>query len=366
MPTIPLSARLKLTLTAGAAVIALSAGVLRSQNGVTDPAAKNLPNPNPTVIQNWGPLPDGRTWGSSAGVDIDPDGNVWAYDRCGSVDLAVATCEGSPVAPILQFDRRTGNVLASFGAGMFVLPHGIHVDREGNVWISDTRTSESGTMGQQVTKFSPRGEVLLRLGTAGQAGNPPLGFTEPNDVITAPNGDIFVAEGHGGKNPDGVTVARISKFSKDGKFIKSWGKLGTGPGEFDRPHALAFDSRGRLFVADRQNHRIQIFDQDGKYLDSFVEFSRVSGIFITPDDRLYAIDSESNPERHPNWKTGIRIGSVNEDRVTAFIPPHHSDAGPHGAAGEGVAVDPEGNVYAAEGPTSRKFAGGGLTKYEKR
>ena len=363
-----LSGRLALALTAGIAAVALSGSITHSQTGVTDPAMHPLPNPNPTVVRDWAKLPDGRTWGSTAGIDIGPDGHVWAYDRCGAVDLAVASCDDSPVAPILKFDRSTGQVLASFGAGEFMLPHGFHVDREGNVWVTDFRGNPSGTKGHVVIKFSPQGEVLLTLGMPGQAGAPPSLLTEPCDVITAPNGDIFVSEGHSGQNPNAPpdTVARISKFTKDGRFIKSWGKLGSGPGEFRTPHALAFDSRGRLFVADRGNHRIQIFDQDGNYIDSFHQFSRVSGLFITPDDMLYAIDSESNPERHPNWKTGIRIGSVNEDRVTAFIPPHNSPAGPHGAAGEGVAVDPEDNVYAGEGPSSRPHAGGGMTKYVKR
>jgi sugar lactone lactonase YvrE len=243
------------------------------------------------------------------------------------------------------------------------------VDRDGNVWVTDSRGNDAGTKGHQVIKFSPDGRVLLTLGRPGLAGDPAMGYlTEPCDVITAPNGDIFVSEGHSGQNPNARpdTVARISKFTKDGRFIKSWGKFGSAPGEFRTPHALAFDSRGRLFVADRGNHRIQIFDQDGKYLDSFVQFSRVSGLFITANDTLYAIDSESNPERHPGWRTGVRIGRTTEDRVTAFIPPHESTAGPHGAAGEGVAVDRDGNVYAAEGPASRPFAGGGLTKYGKR
>jgi DNA-binding beta-propeller fold protein YncE len=362
------SRSLHLTLLAITSSIFLTGTVARSQTGVSDPVANPLPNPNPTVIKNWGRLPDGRTWGSSAGVEIGPDGHVWAYDRCGAVDLAVATCEGSPLAPILKFDRATGSMLTSFGAGRLVLPHGLHVDREGNVWVTDSRASRTGTMGHEVIKFSPRGEVLLTLGTAGKSGAPPNFLSEPCDVITAPNGDIFVSEGHSGQNPNAGpdTVARISKFTKEGRFIKSWGRFGAGPGEFKTPHALAFDSRGRLFVADRGNHRVQIFDQEGNYIDSFEQFSRVSGLFITADDRLYAIDSESDPVRHPNWKTGIRIGHVSEDRVTAFIPPHESDKGPHGAAGEGVAVDHEGNVYAAEGPTSRQYAGGGLTKYGRR
>jgi DNA-binding beta-propeller fold protein YncE len=343
------------------------ARAVSSQPALVDPARASLPNPNPTVIKGWGPLPDGRMWGSSAGVDIGPDGRIWAYDRCGAFGLQ-GGCDSSNVAPILAFDPATGKVVASFGAGMFVLPHGLHVDREGNVWVTDSQGNAAGTKGHQVIKFSPRGEVLMRLGRAGVAGSGPDTFNEPCDVITAQNGDIFVADGHSGQgdNPPAGSTARIMKFTKDGKFIKQWGRIGSAPGEFRTPHALAFDSRGRLFVADRGNHRIQIFDQEGTFIDAYEQFSRVSGLFITPDDTLYAIDSESNPERHPGWATGIRIGNAREDKVTAFIPPHASKNGPHGAAGEGVAVDREGNVYAAEGPTSRPEAGGGLTKYVRR
>jgi sugar lactone lactonase YvrE len=208
--------------------------------------------------------------------------------------------------------------------------------------------------------------VLLQLGKPGVGARGTDTFLEPNDVITTPSGDIFVSDGHSGQNPSSGpdTNARILKFTRDGKFVREWGKWGSAPGEFKTPHALALDSRGRLFVADRGNHRIQIFDQDGKFLEEWKQFSRISGLFITPNDMLYAIDSESAPERHPNWKTGIRIGSTKEDKVLQFIPPHETGQ-PHGAAGEGVAVDRDGNVYGAEGPISRKAAGGGLTKYTK-
>jgi DNA-binding beta-propeller fold protein YncE len=340
--------------------------LLGAQTEVIDPAKGNLPNPNSKVVKNWASLPDSRTWGSTAGVDIGPDGQVWAYDRCGAVGLD-GGCDTSQVAPILEFDRSTAKVLKSFGAGLFVLPHGIHVDREGNVWMTDSVGNKAGTKGHQVIKFSPEGKVLMTLGKPGVAGSGPDTFNEPCDVITAPNGDIFVADGHSGQNdnpPPGAT-GRIMKFTKDGKFIKEWGKMGTAPGEFRTPHALAFDSRGRLFVADRGNHRIQIFDQDGKLLETFVQFGRVSGLYIDKDDTLYAIDSESSPTRHPGWKTGVRIGNAKKDQVTAFIPPHETGE-PNGAAGEGVAVDPDGNVYGAEGPISRKAAEGGLTKYLKR
>lgn len=350
------------------ALIGLAAfTLLGMQTEVVDPASGNLPNPNPKVVKNWASLPDGRTWGSTAGVDIGPDGQVWAYDRCGSVGLDTGGCDITNVDPILKFDRSSAKVLASFGAGMFVLPHGIHVDKDGNVWVTDSTGNKAGTKGHQVIKFSPEGKVLMKLGKAGVAGSGPDTLNEPCDVITAPNGDIFVSDGHSGQNdnaPPGTT-GRILKFSKDGKFIKEWGKVGKGPGEFRTPHALAFDSRGRLFVADRGNHRIQIFDQEGKLLDTYYQFGRVSGLFIDKDDTLYAIDSESNATRHPGWKTGVRIGNAKADKVTAFIPPHATGE-PNGACGEGVAVDPDGNVYGAEGPNSRKAAEGGLTKYVKQ
>ena len=326
---------------------------------VLDPARNELPDPAPTVVIGWGRLPAGRTWGSTAGVDIGPDGHVWAIDRCGANE-----CAGSSLDPILKFDRETGQVLTSFGGGMFVFPHGFHVDRDGNVWVTDGRGSEDGTMGHQVIKFSPEGGVLLRLGTAGVAGSGRDTLNEPTDVITASNGDIFVADGHSGQydDPPPGTTGRIVKFTSDGTYVTEWGRLGSGSGEFRTPHALAFDSQGRLFVADRGNHRIQIFDQEGTLLDTWEQFGRVSGLFIDAEDRLYAIDSESNAERHPDWKTGVRIGTTAADLVTAFIPPHETGDF-YGAAGEGVAVDADGNVYAAEGPSSRPVAGAGLTKY---
>jgi sugar lactone lactonase YvrE len=163
---------------------------------------------------------------------------------------------------------------------------------------------------------------------------------------------------------DGST-GRILKFSADGTFIKEWGQIGTMHGEFRTPHALVFDAQGRLWVADRGNHRIEIFDQEGNYLESRYSYGRISGLFITPDEMLYAIDSESSPTSHPNWVNGVRIGSIHDDRLTGYIPGFPSDARPYqGAAGEGVAVDADGNVYAAEGPNSLSWAGGAaLTKY---
>ena len=335
----------------------------RGPADVVDPAAAGLPNPTPVVIKDWASLPDGREWGSTAGIDIDPiDGHIWAYDRCGGIALA-GGCAENLVDPVFKFHRETGEILASFGAGLFVLPHGIHVDADGNVWITDSQGTED--KGHIVVKFSPEGEVLMTLGENGVRNSEPgTFFNEPCDVITAPDGSIFVSDGHSGQNanpPEGST-GRIIKFSPEGEYIMEWGVIGDGPGEFRTPHALEFDSRGRLFVADRGNHRLQIFDQEGNLLDTHYQYGRVSGLYIDDDDNVYAIDSESNPNQHSDWLTGVRIGHASEDRVTAFIPPHESED-PQGEAGEGVAVDADGNVYAAEGPNSRAAAEGGLTKY---
>ncbi len=335
-------------------------------DNITDPVLRGLPNPNPTVITNFGPIPEGRVWGATAGADIGPDGHVWVYDRCGA--SFGPECDTNLVDPILKYDRNTGELLASMGAGVFVTPHGLHVDDDGNVWVTDNAGNEAGTKGHQVTKLSPEGEVLLQLGEAGVPGSGPGQLNQPNDVITAPNGDIFVADGHNGQggNPAPGSTGRILKYTPEGEFIMEWGEIGIGPGEFRTPHALEMDSRGRLFVADRGNHRIQIFDQDGNYLDSYYQFSRISGLFITDDDMLYAIDSETSGGNHPGWVTGIRIGSAHADVVTAFIPGHAYQERPWNTAGEGVAVDADGNVFGAEGPGSRPAVDGGLTKYVRQ
>jgi len=307
-----------------------------------DAPQNSQPNPYRT-IENWAKLPAGRTWGSAAGVDVDGHGNIWVAERCGA-----NTCEGSNLAPILEFDS-SGKLLKSFGAGMFLFPHGLTVDKDGNIWVTDGHGAEG--KGQQVFKFSPDGKVLMTLGKAGVAGDGPDTFNMPSAVAIGPNGDIFIADGHGGNSNN-----RIVKFTKDGKFIKTWGKKGTGPGEFDLPHCLAFDSKGRLFVGDRNNNRIQIFNQDGNYLEEWKQFSRPSGIFIDKHEVMYVADSESEPvsKNHYSWKRGIRIGNIKDAVVTAFIPDPVEVATGTSAA-EGVAVDSKGVIYGAEvGPKDLK------------
>ncbi len=311
-------------------------------------------NPYRTVEGVWGKLPGGRTWGSTSAVYPSLDGRtMWVGERCGQ-----NTCDGKDdVDPVLLFDT-SGNLLKSFGAGMILWPHGMFVDDEGNVWVTDAVGfgQQPEGRGHEVLKFSSDGELLMTLGKKGVAGDGPDTFRQPSDVLVAPNGDIFVADGHGAGGNN-----RIVKFSSDGTFLKEWGSTGAEAGEFRDPHALAMDSQGRLFVGDRANSRIQIFDQDGNHLATWTQFGRPSGLFIDENDILYAADSESNARRNPGWKRGIYIGSAQDGWVTAFIPDPEPDPDNSGTSGaEGVAVDGMGNVYGAEvGPRM-------LRKYVRR
>ena len=328
----------------------------------------DLPNPYQT-ISNFLQVPEGRTWGSMSAVDIDKDGvSVWVAERCGT-----NACVGSTLDPVMLYDAN-GKFVRSFGSGMIQSPHGLHVDRDGNIWVVDCSCTIGGgrgggpppdpTKGHQVFKFSRDGKLLMTLGKPG-GGKGEEYFTTPNAVITAPNGDIFVSEGH---SSGAGTTARVLRFSKDGKFISAWG---TGvdttqidqPYAFNQPHALALDSRGRLFVGDRSYNRIKIFDMSGKLLDTWYQFSRPSGIYIDKDDNIYVADSESQVVgngRGREWKRGIRVGSAKDGSVKYFIPdpipncaqgvqpsPENHCANNTSAA-EGVAVDSKGVIYGAE------------------
>ena len=318
----------------------------------------NLPNPYET-IRNWGTLPDNRKWGSVSAVHVDVDGkHIWAGDRCGAQRLRRIECRSDGEARSErqgrgELRRGTDPLAARHGrrqAGQH-LGCGLALgDAAGDREISGWKAK-----GHTVMKFSPQGKLLLTLGTPGEAGDPPAKFTEPNDVLVAPDGSIFVAEAHNAQfldqnPPNGI--GRISKFAPDGKFIKTFGSYGYGPSQFRGPHSLAMDSRGRLFVADRGNRRIQIFDQDGKHLETWYQFSRISGLYIDQNDTLYAIDSESDDNYNPGWRKGLRVGSARTGEVWYFVPEHvsknASGMGGYGSMGEGVAVDAAGNVYGGE------------------
>jgi hypothetical protein len=354
----PVIVRLRTVLAAGRHALVVEA------LDASDPAAPIvlgigtviLRGPEPTAyrpVENHFKLAEGRWWGSTSAVDVDIDGrSIWVAERC-----AANSCAGSKLNPVLNFDA-SGRLRRRFGEGIFLLPYGIHVDRDGNVWVTDAqgpdgKDSDRDGKGHAVYKFSPTGRLLLTIGTPGVAGDGTGALLNgPTDVVTAPNGDIFVADGGGSPEADASrpAVARIAKFAEDGTFITAWGTAGSGPGELRAPNGLALDARGRVFVADGGNASIQIFDQDGRFLDSWPQFGEATGIYIDSNGLLYAAGPGSSVSTECDSAEcggrGIRIGSVRDGTVTSFIP--DSGAPATGVGGVvGVAVDGRGNVFGA-------------------
>ena len=237
-----------------------------------------------------------------------------------------------------------------------LFPHGLHVDRDGNVWVTDAQGPDPSNpattgKGHVVYKLSPEGEVLLTLGQPGLAGDGSGALLEtPCDVVTDADGNVYVGDGHSGQNAGATadTVARIVKFDRNGNLINYWGGWGSGAGQLKTPHAVDIDSRNRLVVGDRGNNRLQIFDLDGNYIGEFKSFSRPSGIYIAADDTIYVADSESEFDntRNPGWEAGIRVGSLLDGIIDYFIDGTVA-AYPDGSNPEGVAVDSAGNVFGA-------------------
>jgi len=272
-------------------------------------------------IAKWG-QPQGD-WGWTASVASDHKNSILVIRR------------SDP--PILVFNQ-DGKLVNSFGNGLFKRAHSIDVDRFGFVWATDSGDNV-------VYKFDMTGKLLMTLGKKGVAGdnNSHDLFNGPNDVAVAPNGDIFVS--------DGDRNSRIVKLTKDGQFIKIIGGVtGTAPGQFGflpgvKPseglvHAIAFDSKGRLITIESFNPRIQVFDQDGNFIEQFTQFSRPSGIAIDRNDVLYVADSESESvsRNHFGWKRGIRVGNTKDGKITAFIP-DPADTAQGTSAAEGIAIE---------------------------
>jgi DNA-binding beta-propeller fold protein YncE len=335
-----------------ASALGLTSSILAAStlDHVATLSAQPLPNPY-RIVEGWAQLPGGKPLGAVGKADVDRDGrHIWAIVRCEPLADPARfgdECRDSKMDSVYRFGP-DGKVVASFGGGMFIWPHGIEIDPDGNVWVTDAvaanRTPRGDKRGQQVVKFSPDGKVLLRLGTPGEPGAGTDHFNSPSDVVVAPNGDIFVADGH-----NEIGNNRVVKFSKDGKYLKEWGKTGYAPGEFRALHAIAMDSRGRIFVGDRSNNRVQLFDPEGKALAQWTQFGRPSGIFFDSRDRIYVADSESDDVQNPGWEMGIRIGDARSGWATEFIPFPWAD--PRETAGNGaefVAVDRDGSIYGGE------------------
>jgi DNA-binding beta-propeller fold protein YncE len=268
------------------------------------------------LVENWAQLPAGTKWETMTAVDIDSKGTIYVFQR------------GEP-SKIMAFDSK-GRLLRSWGDGMFPSAHGLRVDRQDNVWITDRVL-------HQVMKFSPQGKLLMELGTKGVKGDNDSrdALNGPSDVVIGPNGDIFVSDGES-------TNTRIVKYSKDGKLIKFWGTKGSGPGQLDVPHSIVMDSKARLYVADRSNKRIEIFDQDGAYIDQMTNAGTPYGLFMTKDDVLYVVDGSQG-------KDDLTIVNTRDRNVMGHFG---GLAGPHM-----LSVDSSGAIYVAEvrGASIKKF-----------
>jgi hypothetical protein len=277
------------------------------------------------LVENWAQLPPGMQWGVMSAVDIDSHGTIYAFKRSEPGEKPEAM-----TSMIIVLDSH-GKFLRTWGEHTFSSAHGLRVLRDGFVWITDKT-------GDQVFKYSPDGELLMTLGKKGVAGDNDStdALNGPSDVVIGKNGDIFVSDGES-------TNTRVVKFSKDGKFIKCWGTKGAGPGELNLPHGIAMDSAGRLYVADRINKRIQVFDQDGKYLDQMTQFGAPAAIFITKNDTLYV--AAGAPENR--LTIGTKDGKV-LDRIEGLNAPHW------------VTVDSTGTIYIAE------VAGQSVLKFVKK
>ncbi len=344
------------------ALAALSVFGMPGRAQQTYPKPSGLPNPY-RLVQGWPTLPknmNGGQWGEVIRVHLDAKGNIWVFHRCFNVvppGSAVCIGRGPENPPILEFDP-SGRLLKSFGVGLFAYPHGFTIDGDGNLWTTDVNDAETVlgmsaknaagvVMGEEVLKLSPDGRVLMMLGKEGVAGTGPDAFDRPTGVAVAPNGDVFISDGH---TPNKYGTARIVKFSKDGHFIKTWGRKGSAPGELDEPHDIFVGgSRGWVYVADRINKRVQVFDQEGKFIAAWKQFGTPSSVFVGKDDTIYIGAAFPDPAAKKGELRGIIIGNAIDGSLKAFIPdPADLDKVIRGTSASGIAADASGSIYAAD------------------
>src|SRR2546425_2157239 len=355
------------------ALILVAHGVTGYAQDRTDaPAPKPTTLPNPyRLVPDWPTLPasmkgpNGHKWGEVIRVHVARNGNIWVLHRCfNDKPAGDATClnRGEAHPPILEFNP-AGRLLRSLGVGLFAHPHGFTVDKDGNLWTTDTNDQEISArnvqgiaIGQQVLKISPAGKVLMTIGTPGVGGNGPYLFDRPTGVSIAANGDIFVSDGHSRNKSNS---GRVVKYSPDGKFVKTWGRMGSEPGNFRDPHDLYVGgSKGYVYVADRQNNRIQVFDQDGNFIVAWRQFGQPSSVYVDKLDNIYVGatyqdasrgQSVMGPTTDANDRA-IVIGNAITGELKYLIPDPGdlSKMTDTGTSASGIAVDDVGNVYAAD------------------
>jgi len=299
-----------------------------------------LPNPYREDF-DWPKMPVGRVYGDTRAVAIDADGkSVWIVDRCDLTGSGCSKAENKNVNPIMHFDAN-GNLIKSFGAGTFAAPHGVFVDDQDHIWTTDGGGQDPTTckpIGNTLREYTADGKMLMEI--KGPVNGKP--FTGLNDVVIDPkSGDIFLADGHGGGPGGEPANDRIMKFDKTGKFLMEWGQPGKGDSDISIPHGLAIDKEGRIYVADRSNGAVKVFDQNGKLLNVWKQFGPPSGVYVRNEWLYVADETANNPKTNPDLSPGIRIAKVSDGKILYNIPYVP------GNALEGVSVDAAGNVYGA-------------------
>ena len=300
-------------------------------------ATSALAQPNHEVIPDWPKLPEGHVLGLCAGVGVDAQNRVFVFHRSGRKWSNPFPKEPVPQPTISVIDGASGKLLNSWGANRFIMPHGLTVDHEGNLWLTDVGL-------HQVFKCTPEGTVLLTLGEAGVPGADQAHFNLPTDVAVQRDSSFYVSDGY--KN------TRVMKFSAEGKFEFEWGTRGNGNGEFNLPHGIAIDLQGRVIVCDRENERLQLFDARGSFIDAWKgpHLGKPYGVEADPNGHIFIIDGGS-----PSLKPDLRGKAVELDGSGKVIDTFGSFGSAPGQCqlGHDIAVGPDGAVYVAEGTGAR-------------
>jgi hypothetical protein len=304
--------------------LAICAGALHAGQSKTAEGLQGF-----KVDPAWPKKPATITWGDVSGVAVDAKDNVWVFTRS---------------APNLQIYSPAGELLKTWPDLEHKRAHHIKFDAEGNVWLSDVGL-------HTVRKFTPEGKLLLTLGTPGVEGEDQTHMNKPTDMAISPAGDVFVSDGYGNN--------RVVHFDKTGKFVKSWGKLGAGPGEFNLPHAICMDSKGRLYVGDRSNARIQVFDQSGAFLDQWRNLIVTWGLWITPKDEIWACGTSPslNPPGTPPTDQVFMRFATSGKLLELWCPKLGQENPGETDWVHAVAMDSKGNLYAGDikGKRVQKF-----------
>lgn len=312
-------------------------GAMSLRVGATQPQT-----PNYHVVHGWPILPEGEILGAAAGVDVDSHGNVIVFHRAGRVWTEPLPLDRLNKPTVAIFDGRTGKLLQQWGSGLFSMPHGLTVDDHDNVWLTDVAL-------QQVFKFTHDGKLLMVVGERGVAGQDRTHFNRPTDIAVLPDGTFYVS--------DGYRNTRVAKFSSTGKFLLQWGTPGTGPGQFNTPHAIKVDSAGHVYVADRENDRVQVFDARGRFLKQWKSkaIGRPYSLVLLGNGLAAVVDGGEQPQDGPD-RSHISIVDMDGHVVERFGRFGNYDG--QFEMGHDIAADKIGNLYVVDitGRRVQKFA----------